>query len=205
MPFFYYYDPYYWMILIPAMLIALVAQIRVSATFRRYSRLPASRGLTGAQAAEAVLRAHGVYDVAIERVRGNLTDHYDPRANVIRLSDSVYSANSVAAVGVAAHEAGPCGTIRRGIRPHQGTFRADPAVQYRLPAVYPVHRHWTGFVFRALVRHRRHSVRSGGAGPVGHPSSGVQRLAQGHRHTGERQSAGGWERRARKRYSLPPP
>ena len=117
MPFFYYYDPYYWMILIPAMLIALVAQIRVSATFRRYSRLPASRGLTGAEAAEAVLRAHGVYDVAIERVRGNLTDHYDPRANVIRLSDSVYSANSVAAVGVAAHEAGHAVQYAEGYGP----------------------------------------------------------------------------------------
>ena len=129
MPFFYYYDPYYWMILIPAMLIALVAQIRVSATFRRYSRLPASRGLTGAQAAEAVrrapvsythltvLRAHGVYDVAIERVRGNLTDHYDPRANVIRLSDSVYSAHSVAAVGVAAHEAGHAVQYAEGYGP----------------------------------------------------------------------------------------
>ena len=106
MPFFYYYDPYYWMILIPAMLIALVAQIRVSATFRRYSRLPASRGLTGAQAAEAVLRAHGVYDVAIERVRGNLTDHYDPGARVVRLSESVWGSGSVAALGVAAHETG---------------------------------------------------------------------------------------------------
>ena len=107
MPYFFYgYDPYYWMILIPAMLIALFAQLKVSSTFNRYDRVRSARGYTGAQAAEAVLRQHGVTDVRIERVRGRLTDHYDPRSNVIRLSDAVYASNSVAAMGVAAHEAG---------------------------------------------------------------------------------------------------
>jgi Zn-dependent membrane protease YugP len=104
--FFYGYDPYYWMILVPAMLIALFAQLKVSSTFNRYDRVRSARGYTGAQAAEAVLRQHGVTDVRIERVRGRLTDHYDPRSNVIRLSDAVYASNSVAAMGVAAHEAG---------------------------------------------------------------------------------------------------
>ena len=106
MPFFYYYDPYYWMILVPAMLIALLAQLKVSSTFNRYSRVASRRGFTGAQAAEEVLRAHGVYNVRIERVSGRLSDHYDPRSNVIRLSDTVYNSASVAAIGVAAHEAG---------------------------------------------------------------------------------------------------
>lgn len=106
MPFFYYFDTYYWIILVPAMLIALVAQINVSSTFNRYSRIAGRRGLTGAQAAEEVLKAHGVYGVQITRVSGRLTDHYDPRSNVIRLSDSVYDSASIAAVGVAAHEAG---------------------------------------------------------------------------------------------------
>ena len=107
MPYFFYgYDPYYWMILVPAMLIALFAQLKVSSTFNRYDRVRSARGYTGAQAAEAVLRQHGVTDVRIERVRGRLTDHYDPRSNVIRLSDAVYASNSVAAMGVAAHEAG---------------------------------------------------------------------------------------------------
>ena len=106
MPFFYYYDPYYWMILVPAMLIALLAQLNVSSTFNRYSRMASRRGFTGAQAAEAVLRAHGIQNVRIERVSGRLTDHYDPRNNTIFLSDSVYDAATVAAVGVAAHEAG---------------------------------------------------------------------------------------------------
>ena len=106
MPFYYYFDPYYWIILMPAFLIALLAQLNVSATFNRYSRIASRRGLTGAQAAEAVLRANGVYGVRIERVAGKLSDHYDPRTNVIRLSDGVYGSNSIASVGVAAHEAG---------------------------------------------------------------------------------------------------
>ena len=106
MPFFYYFDTYYWIILVPAMLIALVEQINVSSTFNRYSCIAGRRGLTGAQAAEEVLKAHGVYGVQITRVSGRLTDHYDPRSNVIRLSDSVYDSTSIAAVGVAAHEAG---------------------------------------------------------------------------------------------------
>lgn len=117
MPFFYYVDPYYWMLLVPAMLIALWAQVRVSSTFRRYSKVRAFGGYTGAQAAEAVLRANGVYGVSIQRVRGNLTDHYDPRSNVIRLSDSVYGSNSVAAIGVAAHEAGHAVQYAVGYQP----------------------------------------------------------------------------------------
>ena len=117
MPFFYYYDPYYWMLLVPAMLIALLAQINVSSTFNRYSRVVSRRGLTGAQAAEAVLRAHGVYDVRIERVSGRLSDHYDPRSNVIRLSDAVYGSTSVASLGVAAHEAGHAVQYAQGYGP----------------------------------------------------------------------------------------
>ena len=117
MPFFYYYDPYYWMILVPAMLIALLAQLNVSSTFNRYSRVASRRGFTGAQAAEEVLRAHGVYNVRIERVSGRLSDHYDPRSNVIRLSDGVYGSTSVASLGVAAHEAGHAVQYAQGYGP----------------------------------------------------------------------------------------
>ena len=102
----FYYDPTYWSILVPAMLIAAWAQWRVSSTFRRFSGVRASRGYTGAQAAEAGSAGPRGYDVRIERVSGRLTDHFDPRSNVIRLSDSVYGSNSVAAIGVAAHEVG---------------------------------------------------------------------------------------------------
>lgn len=102
----FYYDYYYWVVLLPCFILSLLAQANVSAAFNRYSKVRNYRNMTGAQAAEAVLRANGVRDVRIERVGGNLTDHYDPRSNVIRLSESVYDSPTVAAVGVAAHEAG---------------------------------------------------------------------------------------------------
>ena len=102
----FYYDYTYWMMLLPVLLITLYAQARVSSNFNKYSRIANRRHLTGAQAAEAVLHQHGIYDVRIERFAGNLTDHYDPRTNVIRLSQSVYDSPTIAAVGVAAHEAG---------------------------------------------------------------------------------------------------
>ena len=96
----------YVLLLIPVMLLSLWAQAQVSGNFSRYSRVSNRRRLTGAQAAEAVLRANGVYDVRITSTWGRLTDHYDPRDNTIYLSQEVYSAPTVAAVGVAAHEAG---------------------------------------------------------------------------------------------------
>ena len=116
MPFF-YFDYYYLVLVVPALLIALWAQVKVKSTFSRFSTVRCSRGLTGAQAAEEILRQNGIYDVRIERVAGQLTDHFDPRAKVIRLSDSVYGASTVAAVGVAAHEAGHAVQYARGYAP----------------------------------------------------------------------------------------
>ncbi len=95
----------------------MAAQIQVNGNFRRYSAVRNRRGLTGAQAAEAVLRTHGVTDVAIRPVRGSLTDHYDPRDNTIYLSETVYAADTVAAVGVAAHEAGHAVQYAEGYGP----------------------------------------------------------------------------------------
>lgn len=99
-------DRYYLILVLPAVIFALWAQHQVNGTFNKYSKVRAARNVTGAQAAQAVLQAGGVYDVRIERIAGNLTDHYDPRDKVIRLSDSVYDNPSIAALGVAAHEAG---------------------------------------------------------------------------------------------------
>ena len=101
----FYFD---WTILlvIPGFIISLWAQIQVSTTFNKYSKMRTVRGLSGADAARRILDANGLSHVRIEQVRGNLTDHYDPKANVIRLSESVYHATSPAAIGVAAHEAG---------------------------------------------------------------------------------------------------
>ncbi len=89
-----------------ALVISLYAQIKVSTTFKRYSKLFTGRGKSATDAAQMILSSKGLYDIRIERVRGNLTDHYDPTSKVLRLSDSVYSSSSAAAVGVAAHEAG---------------------------------------------------------------------------------------------------
>ena len=102
----FYFDYTYIIFMIPCIIITLICQIRVKTAFSKYGKVPNSRGMTGAQAAEYVLRQNGVTNVRIEHVQGSLTDHYDPRTNVIRLSDTVYNVNSVAAVGVAAHEAG---------------------------------------------------------------------------------------------------
>lgn len=107
----------YCILLIPVMLLSVWAQAQVSGSFKRYSRVPNRRRLTGAQAAEAVLRAHGVYDVRITSTWGELTDHYDPRDNTIYLSQPVYSAATVAAVGVAAHEAGHAVQYAAGYAP----------------------------------------------------------------------------------------
>ena len=101
----YYYDWSY-MLLLPAIIFTMYAQFKVQGNFKKYSNVRAMRGLTGAQAARRMLDAAGLYDVAIEPIRGSLTDHYDPRAQVLRLSQTVYGVNSVAAVSVACHEAG---------------------------------------------------------------------------------------------------
>lgn len=102
----YYYDYSYLILILPAMLVTLWAQMKVKSAFGRYENQRTSNGLTGSQAARSILDSNGLYQVRIEQVSGSLTDHYDPKDNVIRLSDSVYGSASVSAVGVAAHEAG---------------------------------------------------------------------------------------------------
>ncbi len=100
-----YFDPTYILVIIGAVL-SLLASALVNSTFRKYSRVRSLSGMTGAQAAAKILNRAGIYDVSIEHINGNLTDHYDPRAKVLRLSDSVYGGTSVASIGVAAHECG---------------------------------------------------------------------------------------------------
>lgn len=116
MPYF-YYDYYYFILVVPALIIALWAQVKVKTTYKKYSRVPNSRGITGAYAAQAVLNFYGISDVRIERVGGNLTDHFDPKAKVIRLSDGVYGSSTVAAIGIACHEAGHAAQHAEGYVP----------------------------------------------------------------------------------------
>ena len=146
MPYYYGYYGYgdflannlYFLLLIPVLLLSLWAQFQVSGSFRRYSQAATRRRFTGAMAAEAVLRFNGVYDVPIRPCRGNLTDHYDPRDNTIYLSEGVYNAPTIAAVGVAAHEAGHAVQYAAELRPCPGALRHHPRDPDRFqPVLYP--------------------------------------------------------------------
>lgn len=106
MGYFYGFDRYYLFLVLPAFLFALYAQFRVKSTFNKYRKLPNRNGFTGADVARAILDKNGLRDVSVQRVSGELTDHYDPRTKVVRLSQTVYGSTSVAALGVAAHETG---------------------------------------------------------------------------------------------------
>ena len=106
MPYYYGFDWTYVVLVLPCVLLSLWASANVNGTFKKYSNQFSSRRITGAEAAQRVLMANGVQGVRIQRISGNLTDHYDPRTNVIRLSDNVYDSTSTAAIGVACHEAG---------------------------------------------------------------------------------------------------
>lgn len=101
-----FFDPIYFVFIIPGMLLGLWAQNRVRSNFNKFSKVGLSRGLTGSQVARQMLDANGLYDVAVEETQGFLSDHYDPRGKVLRLSPGVYRSNSVAAAGIAAHEMG---------------------------------------------------------------------------------------------------
>ncbi|MBQ6019270.1 MAG: zinc metallopeptidase [Clostridia bacterium] len=114
---YYGIDIYYLLLVIPAVILSIVAQLRVKSVYRKMSGRMSSRRLTGAQAATAVLRHYGIADVRVERVAGKLTDHFDPKSGVIRLSEGVYDSCSVAAVGIAAHEAGHAAQHAEGYAP----------------------------------------------------------------------------------------
>lgn len=124
----------YWdqtiIILIPALIFSLIAQLMVKGTFSKYSGVRNSRGYTGADAARAILDRNGLSYIRIEHINGELTDHYDPGSNVIRLSDSVYNNDSVAAVGVAAHEAGHAVQYAEGYGPIKVRSAIIPITQF---------------------------------------------------------------------------
>lgn len=135
MPYYYYgFDWTYIVLVLPCLILSLWASAKVNSTFKKYSRQRTLRGLTAQEAAMRVLSANGVSGVRIERVSGNLTDHYDPRANVIRLSDSVYDNTSTAAIGVALPRGRSCSPVRSGLRPHQTALGHHSRDEYRLQA-----------------------------------------------------------------------
>jgi uncharacterized protein len=102
----FFIDPFYIVIMIPALVLAGVASLTVKTTFKKYSKVRSYSGMTGAQAAERMLQRNGIFDVRVEQTKGFLSDHYDPRGKVLRLSPDVFSGNSLSAIGVACHEAG---------------------------------------------------------------------------------------------------
>ncbi|MBQ9699469.1 MAG: zinc metallopeptidase [Lachnospiraceae bacterium] len=113
---FYYFDPTYILIII-GLIITMLALIMVNSRFKKYAKVRNMAGLTGAEVAERILHREGIYDVSIEHVSGSLSDHYDPRSKVLRLSDSTYGSTSIAAAGVAAHEVGHAIQHARGYAP----------------------------------------------------------------------------------------
>lgn len=125
-------------ILIPAMIFAMVAQGMVKNTFNRYSRVRNQKNYTGAEAARRMLDSNGLNDIAIEQVSGNLTDHYDPRKKVLRLSQSVYGVNSVSAVSVACHEAGHAVQHARGYVPLKLRNAIVPVVNFASHLTWPL-------------------------------------------------------------------
>lgn len=126
----FYFDPLYLIIAIPGLILALWAQSRVKSAFKKYSKVRTSRNLTGAQVARELLDANGLYGVAIERVKGELSDHYDPRGKVLRLSQGVHDSPSVAAAGIAAHEMGHALQDQAKYAPLQVRSLMVPAVRF---------------------------------------------------------------------------
>lgn len=132
-----YYDRTYLLVLV-GVIISLLASAKVKSTFAKYSKVRNMRGITGAEAAEHVLHSAGIYDVRIEHVAGNLSDHYDPRSKVLRLSDSVYGQASVAAVGVATHECGHAIQHARGYAPLQLRSVLVPIANFGSAIAWPL-------------------------------------------------------------------
>jgi len=134
---FWFWDPTM-IIVLPAILLALYAQLRVQSTYARYSRVPVSTGLTGAAAAQEILRRNGLANVQIERIDGMLSDHYDPRTRTLSLSSDVYDGASVAAVGVAAHETGHAIQHAREYAPLALRSAMVPTVQFGSWLAWPI-------------------------------------------------------------------
>lgn len=133
-----FFDVYYLIFVVPALILAFYAQTKVNTTFNKYSKVYSSRGITAHDVARKILNMNGLNNISIERVSGNLTDHFDPKANVIRLSDSTYSSTSVGAIGVAAHEVGHAVQYAEGYAPIKIRNSIVPVVQFSSYLAWPL-------------------------------------------------------------------
>lgn len=132
-----FYDPTYILVMI-GVVICLLASAKMNSIFSKYSRVRSHSGMTGKEAAEALLHREGIYDVRVEYVAGNLTDHYDPRSKVLRLSDATYQQTSVAAIGVAAHECGHAIQHARGYAPLSIRSALVPVANFGSSIAWPL-------------------------------------------------------------------
>ena len=133
-----FFDYYYIVLVIPALIIALIAQFGVKSAFHKYNAIPNRRGYTGAMVARQILDANGLTNIRLERVAGELSDHYDPRAGVIRLSDGTYNSTSVGAIGVAAHEVGHALQYQAGYLPIKIRSAIIPVTQLGSSLAIPI-------------------------------------------------------------------
>lgn len=124
----YYFFDWTWIMLLPALILAMWAQANVNSTFKKYSQVYNRFGMTGAEAARKILDMNGLYSVRVEHIAGNLTDHFDPKTNVVRLSDATYNSHSVGSIGVAAHEVGHAIQHARAYMPIRVRNAIVPAV-----------------------------------------------------------------------------
>lgn len=137
MPYGYYFDPTYIFVLIGVVL-SMLASGLVKSTFAKYSKVRSASNITGKDAAEHILHMQGIHDVRVEHISGNLTDHYDPSSKVLRLSDPVYNSNSVAAIGVAAHECGHAVQHAKGYAPLSIRSSLVPAANFGSAISWPL-------------------------------------------------------------------
>lgn len=133
----YYFDPT-WILVIIGAVLSMAASAKVNSTFNKYSRVRSMTGMTGAQAAVRLLNSQGIYDVQVQAVRGQLTDHYDPRTKTVNLSESVYDSTSVAAIGVAAHECGHAMQDNLGYVPLRIRAAIVPVANIGSQAAFPI-------------------------------------------------------------------
>lgn len=145
-----YFDPTYILVL-AGVVISMMASAKMRSTFQRYSRVRSRSGMTGREAAERLLRSQGIYDVRVEHVSGNLTDHFDPRNKVLRLSDATYNSASVAAIGVAAHECGHAVQHAKGYTPLSIRSALVPVVNFGSAVSWPL-------IFAGLLINSRSAV-----------------------------------------------
>ncbi len=143
-----FFDPTY-ILLIPALIFAIWAQFKVKSTFNKFSQISTRRNVTGKQIAEYILSQFGVYDVNVEPIRGELTDHYDPKEKVVRLSEPVYNSTSIAAIGVAAHECGHAIQHKVGYVPIKLRNAIVPVVNFTSWMAFPLF--FIGFFFRGKM------------------------------------------------------